>query len=370
MEGSPGAIVKKMEKTHLLQAPHLHAIARNIFVAAGGSRHIAEDVSEILVNANLAGHDSHGVLRVPAYLRGIDTKQLDPTAEPKVLAETANTLRVDGQRGFGHYVSRWSMSKAIEKAKTAISCSVSIINTGHIGRLGEYAEAAARAGCISIVTTGGGGRGRGPTVPFGGAEGAFGTNPIAIGVPTGDDSPFIVDYATSMVAEGKIQVARSKGIDLPEGCILDKNGMPSVKPADFYDGGSLLAFGKHKGYALAMLTCLLGGLAGTYDVEQGTMNGIFMQAIDVNAFTPVDEYQKGVRAFLDGIKSTPPAPGFDEVLVPGDFEHQFRTQRLVDGIEIPDTIYNQLQECADKLGISIGEDIVEEDDKAHYSPLS
>ena len=165
-------------------------------------------------------------------------------------------------------------------------------------------------GVFPLVTVGNGGRGAGPTVPYGGSQGAFGTNPIALGVPTGDDSPFIVDYATSVIAEGKIQVARSKGIDLPEGCILDKNGMLSVKPADFYDGGALLAFGKHKGYALAMLTCLLGGLAGTYDVESGRMNGIFMQVIDVNAFTPVEEYQKGVRAFLDGIKSTPPGTRF------------------------------------------------------------
>ena len=344
-----------MEKTHLLHAPHLHAIARNIFVAAGTARHIAEDVAEILVNANLAGHDSHGVLRVPAYLRGIDAGSLNPTAEPEVLAESANTLRVDGQQGFGHYISRWSIHRAIEKAKSAVSCGVSISSTGHIGRLGEYAETAAREGCISLITVGMGGKGAGPTVPYGGAEGAFGTNPIAIGVPTGDDSPFIIDYATSMIAEGKIQVARSKGIDLPEGCILDKNGMPSVTPADFYDGGALLAFGKHKGYGLAMLTCLLGGLAGTFDVESGRMNGIFMQVIDVNAFTPVAEYQEGVRAFLDGIKSTPPAQGFDEVLVPGDFENRSRAARLKDGIEIPDTIYNQLQECAEKLGVSIAE---------------
>ena len=99
------------------------------------------------------------------------------------------------------------------------------------------------------------------------------------------------------------------------------------------------------------------------------MGGIFMQAIDVSAFTPVEEYQKGVRAFLDGIKSTPPAHGFDEVLAPGDFEYRFRTQRLEEGVEIPDTIYNQLQECADTLGVSIGEDAIEEDDKAHYCPI-
>ncbi len=356
-----------MEKTHLLHAPHLHAISRNILVAAGVAQHIAEDVSEILVNANLAGHDSHGVLRIPAYLRGIEGGFLRPKAEPKLLAETANTASVDGQGSFGHYTSRWSIKKAVEKAKTGASCAVSIRNTGHIGRLGEYAEEAARAGCISLITVGNGGRGRGPTVPFGGAEGAFGTNPIAFGVPTGDASPFIVDYATSMVAEGKIQVARSKGANLPEGCILDKDGNPSVKPADFYDGGALLAFGKHKGYALAMFTCLLGGLGGTFDVEHGTMNGIFMQVVDVNAFTPVNEYQKGVRAFLDSIKSTPPAPGFDEVLVPGDFEYRFRTQRLVDGIEIPDTIYSQLQDWATKLGTSIGAEIIEAEDNVRYN---
>ena len=355
-----------MEKTHHFQAPHLHAISRTIFVAAGASRHIADDVSEILINAHLAGHDSHGVLRVPAYIRGINDGNIKPDAEPEVVAETDNTLRVDGKGSFGHYVSRWSIRKAIEKSKTAASCCVSIFNTGHIGRLGEYAEEAAGAGCIGLITVGMGGKGAGPTVPYGGSQGTFSTNPIAIGVPTGDDTPFIVDYATSMIAEGKIQVARSKGTDLPEGCILDKNGAPSVKPADFYDGGALLAFGRHKGYALAMFTCLLGGLAGTFDAETGRMNGIYMQTIDVNAFTPVDEYQKGVRAFLDVIKSTPPAHGYDEVLAPGDYESRYRAERLQSGIEIPDTINTQLQECADNLKVSIGDEIVEAEDMARY----
>lgn len=355
-----------MSESHLFHAAHLHAIARTIFIAAGSSKHIAEDVSEILVNAHLAGHDSHGVLRIPAYLRAIDAGHLIPAAEPEVVAETDNILRVDGNKSFGHYVSRWSIRKSIEKAKQFGTCCVSIFNTGHIGRLGEYAEEAAAAGCIGLITYGKGGKGAGPTVPYGGSQGAFSTNPIAIGVPTGDDAPFIVDYATSVIAEGKIQVARSKDDELPEGCILDKNGVPSVKPADFYDGGALLAFGRHKGYALAMFTCLLGGLAGTYSTETGDMGGIFMQTIDVNAFTPVVDYQKGVRAFLDVIKATPPAQGFDEVLSPGDFESQNRVERLKTGIVIPDTIYNQLQECAEKLNVSIGDDIIENVDKARY----
>lgn len=245
-------------------------------------------------------------------------------------------------------------------------CSVSVFNTGHIGRLGEYAEEAAAAGCIGLITVGKGGKGVGPMVPYGGSQGTFSTNPIAIGVPTGDDTPFIVDYATSVIAEGKIQVARSKEAELPEGCILDKNGVPSVIPAEFYDGGALLPFGKHKGYALAMWTCLLGGLAGKFDTETGEMGGVFMQTIDVNAFTSIDEYQKGVRAFLDGIKATPPAAGFDEVLSPGDFEARNRLERLKNGIQIPDTIYKQLLECAEKLNVSIDDEIVENDDKTRY----
>ncbi len=346
--------------------PHLHAIARTIFVGAGTPQHIAEDVAEILINAHLTGHDSHGVLRIPTYIRRIEEGVINPSAEPEIVSETDNTLLFDGHGCFGHYVSRIAIRKAIEKAKKAVICCVNIDNTGHIGRLGEYAEDAAASGCMSLITVGNGGKNVGPVVPFGGAEGAFGTNPIAIGVPTGDDSPFIVDYATSMIAEGKIQVARSKDIDLPKGCILDKSGVPSIKPSDFYEGGSLLPFGRHKGYALSMFTCLLGGLTGKFDVETGRMSGIYMQVIDVNAFTPIEEYQQGVRAFLDTVKDTPPAPGIDEVLVPGDYESRYRSQRLIDGIEIPDTINTQLHECASKLNISLGEEIVEEADRRRY----
>ena len=207
---------------------------------------------------------------------------------------------------------------------------------------------------------------QGSTVPFGGAGGATGTNPIAVGVPTGDDAPFVIDIATSMIAEGKIQVARSRGEDLPEGYIVDKSGNPSVKPADFYDGGFLLPFGLHKGYSMGLLVCLLGGLSGEFNIEKGAMGGCFMQVINVNALTPLEEYQQGVRAFLDGIKSIPPAPGFNEVLVPGDFEHRNRVQRLADGIEIPDTIRQQISECAEKLGVSISEDAVEAADAERY----
>jgi LDH2 family malate/lactate/ureidoglycolate dehydrogenase len=346
-------------------------MARRLFMAAGAPRHIADDVAEILVQANLTGHDSHGVLRIPAYLRAIAEGKLDPAAEPDITKETANTFVVDGKNGFGHYTSRRGILRAIEKAKAANVCCVGFTRTGHIGRLGEYAEAAARAGCIGIITHGLAGHEMGRVVPFGGASGALSTNPIAIGAPTGDDHPFVLDIATSVVAEGKLQVARSKGANLPEGYIVDKNGSPSTKTADFYDGGFLLPFGGHKGYGLGLFIAMIGGLAGNANIgEPGIVRGEFMQVINVEAFTPLESYQQSIRAVLDKIRAIPPAPGFNEVLVPGDFEARSRKKRLAEGVELPDTIQGQLQEAAAKFGLSLGEDVVEAADAERYTVRS
>ncbi len=359
-----------MAAVHFLIAPHLHAITRGIFVAVGTPRPIADTVAEILVNANLTGHDSHGVLRIPAYLRSIESGEIVPAAEPVILKETAATLTIDGRTGFGHYTARWVMARVIEKARQADICCANLINHTHIGRLGEYAEQAARAGVIGIVTYGRSDPGGGAAAPFGGAGGVLGTNPIAAGVPTGDGVPFILDYATSKVAVGKIHVARSKGVELPPGALVDKHGNPSVRPADYYDGGVLLPFGEHKGYALSLLICLLGGLSGHFDVARGAVSGVFMQAINISAFAPLEDYQRGVRATLNAVKSTPPAPGFSEVLAPGEPEQRSRARRLVHGIDIPDTVYRQIEEHAAKLGVSLGADTVEDADAERYRAMA
>ena len=342
-------------KRHIFEASQLQVFTRNLFLAADTPRHIADDVAEILIKANLAGHDSHGVLRIPSYLDAIENEGIRPAAEPEVIRETDNTLHIDSKSGFGHYAARFAIRRAIEKAKSARTCFATLTHTNHIGRVGEYAQEAAESGCIGMISVGGGSKGGGRILPFGGAVGALGTNPIAIGVPTGDDRPFLIDYATSMIANGKTYVADSENRDLPEGCVVDKHGNPTVKTAEYRDGGHLLTFGRHKGYALSLFVCLVGGLAGTFNVEAGQMGGLYMQVIDVNAFIPLEEYQKGVRAFLDSIKSVPPAPGFDEVLVPGDFEVNTRTRRRADGIDVPDTIYQNLRECAEEWGVPMPE---------------
>ena len=342
-------------KRHIFEVAHLQAFTNNLFVAAGTPQHIADNVAEILIKANLAGHDSHGVLRIPSYLDGIEEGGFHADAEPIVLRETDNLLHIDGRNGFGHYTARYAVRRAIEKSKSERTCFATLTRTGHIGRVGEYAQEAAESGCIGIITVGGGVKGGGRILPFGGAVGALGTNPIAIGVPTGDDTPFLIDFATSVIANGKTYVAVSENRDLPEGCVVDKHGNPTVKTDAYNDGGHLLAFGRHKGYALSLFVALLGGLGGAFNMETGQMGGLYMQVIDVNAFTPLPAYQQGVRAFLDTIKETPAAPGFREVLVPGDFEANTRASRLANGIDIPDTIYQQLRECAEKWNVPMAQ---------------
>jgi len=336
-------------------ADYLQRISRDLFAASGAPDDIASTVAEILVNANLAGHDSHGVQFVPMYLDRIEDGGIDNKAYPEIVRESANTMHVDGKKGFGHTMSRQAMEWAIERARNSAVCCVTFQNTTHIGRVGEYAEQAARAGCITLITLGGASAAGSQVVPFGGARGALGTNPIAVGIPTGDDAPFVIDFATSVVAGGKILVAESKGLDVPEGAIIDSKGNPTTSPADFRNGGYLLPFGGHKGYALSLFFSLMGGLAGEFNAELTSMAGLFMQVYDVAAFTPLEGYQRNVRAVLDAMKSIPPAPGFDEVLVPGDFEHRSRQQRLAEGIEVPADTFARIQAWAEKLNVSLTE---------------
>ena len=343
-----------MTTSNRYSAEYLQQISQKLFVAAGTPDDIAATVSEIIVNANLAGHDSHGVQFVPMYLDRIEAGDIAQSAYPEIVRETANTLHVDGHSGFGHHMSRQAMEWAIDRARRSAVCCVTFQNSTHIGRLGDYAEQAAKAGCVTLITLGWASPEAGSqVVPFGGARGVLGTNPIAVGIPTGDDAPFVIDFATSVIAGGKILVARSKGADLPAGAIVDKNGRPSTDPEDYFDGGSLLPFGGHKGYALSLFFSLMGGLAGGFASEETAMSGLFMQVYDVAAFSSLEAYQRNVRAVLDGIKATPPAPGYDEVLVPGDFEYRSRQQRLAEGIEVPSETFQKIEAWADKLNVSL-----------------
>ncbi|MBT5534867.1 Ldh family oxidoreductase [Candidatus Poribacteria bacterium] len=339
--------------THRISADDLSAFVTRLFSAADTPDDIAECAARILVNADLAGHPSHGVLRIPDYLRQIEAGGMDTSARPEITRELPGTASVDPRRGWGHHAAHWSMDLAIRKARDTGMAGVSLDNCNHIGRLGEYAEQAAAARCIGIATFGFGGPGAGAAAPFGGTTRALGTNPIAIGVPTGDDTPFVADFATTIIADGKIRLAQAEGSQLPPEHILDRDGRPSTNPDDFFDGGSLLLTGGHKGYALSLATCLLAALTGSYDAENKRIIGVFLMAIDIGAFQDADGYASNVRSFLGGITDNPPAKGVTKVLAPGDMEQSSREKRLAEGIELPVVVWQRLCAGAEKLGVDL-----------------
>ena len=350
-------------------APHLQAFTGDILSASGVTAHIAEEVAEVLVGANLVGHDSHGLLRIPMYMKTMADGRMIPDAEPTGVDEKGNTVVMDGNGGNSIFTCKKATELAIERCKETGVSIVTFKRIEHIGRLGHYIKMAAQEGYVGFVTVGGGTAGKGAVLPHGSTAPTFGTNPLAWGIPTGDDTPFVLDYATSVVAEGKLRVARSKGLEVPDGTIVDKDGKPTNNPWDFYEpGGALLPFGAHKGSALLMLPCLLGTLGENYDFETGRAHGFFVMMLDVARFTDLETYQKSVRAFLDSIKATDPADGFDEVWAPGDFETHNRKRRLEEGIEVPDLILEELQEWEDRWGVELDSVVVREEDKERYCP--
>jgi hydroxycarboxylate dehydrogenase B len=351
----------------VLQAEQWHVIVSKIFIAAGATHANAERVAQALVDANMAGLDSHGVIRVPQYLQAIAAGKLDPASEPVVLKETTCSLLMDGKWTFGQVGAQMCMQKAINRAKKNGMAVAALIRSYHIGRLGEYSEMAEKAGMIGFVISGGlGGGGKlisGGMAPYGGARPVLGTNPISFGIPAGAQPPVVADFATSTVALGKINEARVKGKQMPPGCILDPNGNPTTDPEEYYKGGVILPFGGHKGYGLAVIVELLGEAftgADTCGNDHGK-GGPYMLAgnvfivLDSGLFRPKQEFNAAADAIIQRIKAVPAAPGFSEVLLPGEPELRSKARRQQEGIGLPKSSWEAIRELGVKYGINIDE---------------
>mgnify|MGYP001292098766 CR=1 FL=1 len=361
-----------MTEMHLCPSDQLRAYVRQVALAVGADDDIADELANHLVKANLSGHDSHGVLRLPQYVSQADKGGLVPNARPTVVREMGGTAVMDAHFGFGQYSTAVALDWAMERAKTHGIAAVASRHATHIGRLGEYTERASAAGMIAIVTIGTAAPGSGGVVPFGGARRFLGTNPWSFGVPADGGTNMVYDAATSTVAEGKLRVARSKNAALAPGLIVDRDGNPSTNAEDFYNGGALLPVGGdvagHKGYGLAMASALIAGLAMVDDdtpvmpvpsahpatgFERGALGGVFVIAMDPAAFGDSKEYRRLTGETLAAVKETPPAPGKDEVLVPGEPEIRSRAARECDGIPIPDAIWQDLSGVAARFGIAM-----------------
>ena len=331
----------------------LHRATATIFRAAGASEDHAAQVADVLVDNHLAGHDSHGILRIPEYLKSIVDGEIAVGASPQVLEETPTTALITGNWALGQVTGNFAVDLAIAKAKQERVAAVSVVQASHTGRLAAFTDRGAEQGVMGFMAIGT--VDRPMTAPFGGAAAVLGTNPVAFSVPNPGGAPVTLDIATSAIAAGKVKVAKAKHQQLPPDSILDREGRPTTDPQAFFDGGVLLPFGAHKGYALAVIAELLSGPMAGADAYPGVFmrSGIFIFAVDVGVFRPAADYARAMAVTLGRIKAVPPAPGFDEVLIPGEPEARLRVVRERDGIPIPDDTWKAV--CA--AGATVGVDV-------------
>ena len=352
-------ITRDFSTMHTVSSDILQSFVQDMFEAAGVRTAIAHKVSESLVLANLLGHDSHGVVRVDLYLDQIENGRLDPASDPEPLEESPSVFIMDAKRNFGQWSAYLTIKKAIEKAETCGIAAGGITNSGHVGRLGEWVTMAADAGYIGLAFCNGGGR-RGIVAPFGGSERLMSTNPLAAAVPLEGRDPIVIDFATSVVAEGKVKIAHNKGTDLPPGSMLDKDGNPSVNPQDLYEGGMLLPFGGHKGSGLSLLNDVMAGLltgSGVPQKVEGPMNnGAFFILLRIETFRALGAFFGDAGDYVEFFKSVRPAPGFDEVMLPGEPEARTAAERRAHGIPVDDVTWCSLVEAAAGVGVEAPQD--------------
>jgi LDH2 family malate/lactate/ureidoglycolate dehydrogenase len=335
------------------QASDLKRHGQAILQAVGTPDDLALIVAESLVDANLAGHDSHGVIRLTSYVAGVRSGQVQPAARPVVESLSDACARVDGAWGWGQPAAHIATDTALDLARAHGVGLVTIGRCNHIGRLGEYVEKVSRAGQIGLMVCN-----SPPAVaPYGGYTRLLGTNPIAWGAPrTSGKPPIVVDFATASIAEGKLRIAHAIGSKAPLGAVVDKHGQPTTNTAAFYDGGALTTFGGHKGFGLSVMAELMAGiLSGTgssSDPDYNQGNGTVLLAIDVGSFLQTNDFVAQVDALEGRLHAAPAAAGFDPILMPGEPEWRSRSERTDEGIPIPAPTVRAINDLAKELGLS------------------
>ncbi len=341
-------------------AEALHELASLVLEGAGATDTEAGMVAEHLVAANLAGHDSHGVGMLPAYVDFLRRGLFAAGRVPNIVHEAGAVVVVDAARGLGPPAAVAALDRGIARAREMGAAIVALRNSAHIGRIGAYSEYCAAAGLASLhlvnVVD------HDPVVaPFGGSDARFVTNPVSASVPASSGVTPLLDMATSTIALGKARVARNRGVAVPDGALLDAAGRPTTDPAGLIDRheGALTAFGQHKGSGLAIICeVFAGALTGGRTVQPGherkgsVLNNMLSVLVDPSALGEPDAIADEVGAFMAYLKASPPAPGVTEVLAPGEPEARARTERGADGIPIEPMTIDQLRDAAASVGLA------------------
>ena len=347
-----------------LPAPTLRTQIARILTAAGSEAAEAAQVADNLVLANLSGHDSHGVGMVPRYVEAAAEGGLRPNAAVRIDMDIGTLLALDGQGGYGQVVGAQAMALGIARAKAHGSCIFTLAHAHHLGRIGHFAEMATAEGLVSMhfvnVLS------RPVVAPWGGGDGRFGTNPCCIGVPIAGAEPFVLDFATSRVAQGKMRVAHNKGERIAPGHLIDEQGRPTDDPGVVVvpqpNGlfGALMTFGEHKGYGMAVACELLGGAltgGGTWhrpaDTARSVFNGMLTVLIDPAKLGTQAAFASEARAFVDWLRQSPPGDGFDAVQIAGEPERAARIARERDGVVIDDATWGEIVAAGQRVGVTV-----------------
>jgi len=317
----------------------------DIFNRIGCTEDVSKAITEHLIDSNLCGMESHGVMRVMQYAERMQNGTMRIDVKPEVrLSETGATL-VDGGMGNGIPAMALAYETVTTLTKENGLGALSVINTGHTGRHGAFAEKAAEQGFLTINTGGGNHRVHGMVAPYGGSRGMLPTNPWCIGIPGGDRGPVVMDFATGKIAGGWLYAAKSAGGLVPEDCIIDKDGNPTRDPEDYFDGGAILPMGQHKGYALSLMAELIGeAMLGPSSPECNW----FLLAVDTRKFRRSDALQAAAEELLADLRNCPPAPGFDRVEIPGEREREQR-KKSNGIIALPEATWQQVLTLSEEL---------------------
>lgn len=340
-----------------VQADDLRALVVRACEKMGARPEDAQQMAACLVRANLSGYDSHGVYRLGQYHEWWRKGLLDPAARPCVMAEKGFAARVDGRHAFGQIVAGYATQVAIAKAKAGGIAIVTAMNSNHMGRLADYAEALKDAGLIGLVSVNDAGAGQ-AVVPCGGMEPRLSTNPIAMGVPGAEGPGILFDFSTSAAAFGKVRQLWMRGQPAPPGWLIDAAGSPTSDPSTLFTKphGFLLPAGGHRGYALSLAVEVLSGIlsgAGCANPHPGPeeMNGLFVLALDAGWFMPPEQFRAEVDRLTAYVKSAKPQPGGDPVHIPGERSRAEATRRNREGIPLDDKTCALLGEVLTSLGL-------------------
>jgi LDH2 family malate/lactate/ureidoglycolate dehydrogenase len=350
----------------ILTPARIIAISHGLLRAVGAPDGHAAVVAEHLADSNLAGHDSHGFIRIIQYLREIDEGIIAPKAEPTILNETTTAAQIDGNATFGQVVAMSALDIAVEKAREHGLSLVTMSNHQHTGRIGAYPEKAARLGMAAIMCTGFvGGTDLKNLAPFGGLTRKLGSNPISMSFPYTDDAPILLDFATSVVAEGKLRVARAKGEMTPDDWVITADGKPTRDPNEYYAGGSILPtgglYGGHKGYALSFMVAMFSGImaglgnatfANTETSDAFQRGGTSLMLIDLGKLGSLDLIKEQVAGVVEYVKDTPIRDGFSDVFYPGEIEARTRRERTEKGVYIEDATWDEIVGLMDVHGVT------------------